>query len=237
MPMAKSPDKFADFISRLEVSGLVCFGGLEITIDVCANDQESLIGKRGLLVGNAGSDMWSIFSESSEFNDGHRDPMNRWTKRVLDELASDIGARVVYPFDQPYWPFQRLAQSAAGVKPSPLGILIHSKFGLWHAFRGLFVFDDTAEFESQIRALTLDAKSLIHPCDGCVEKPCLNACPVSAFTGDRLDVQSCFTHLDSGNAPECMQSGCQARCACPIAKEHQYDGAQMKFHMKSYRGR
>jgi len=235
--MAKSPDKFADFIARLDESGLVCFGELEVTANECAAGQEGLIGKRGLLIGNAGQDMWQVFSKSSEFHDGNRDPMNRWTKRVLDEAAGLFEARVVYPFDEPYWPFQRLARKAACVQPSPLGILIHSEFGLWHAFRGLVIFKDFQEYESQIKALTHQAKSLNHPCDSCSEMPCLSACPVGAFTGERLDVQSCFTHLDSGEDPNCMQLGCQARCLCPIAKEQQYESAQIKFHMKSYRGK
>lgn len=237
MPMAKSPGNGFALSDALKAHGLICFGGLEISADLCASDSERLIGKKGLLIGNAGKGMWQVFSKSPEFQDYEPDPMNRWTKRILDEIAEALGARVVYPFDEPYWPFQRLAQDASGVQPSPLGILIHSKFGLWHAFRGLFIFDSSAEFESQIRTLTLDANSLIHPCDDCVEKPCLNACPVGAFTGDRLNVQSCFAHLDSGHEPDCIRSGCQARCACPIAKEHQYDGAQIQFHMKAYRGR
>lgn len=235
--MAKSPDDTFVISDALKTHGLICFGGLEITADICASASENMIGKKGLLIGNFGKTMWQVFSKSPEFRDHARDPMNRWTKRVLDDIAGALGARVVYPFDEPYWPFQKLAQKAANVQPSPLGILIHSKFGLWHAFRGLIVFDDTAEYESQIKALTVHADSLIHPCESCFEKPCLNACPVGAFTGERLDVKSCFAHLDGGNTPDCMQLGCQARCACPIAKEHQYDDAQMKFHMQSYRGR
>lgn len=235
--MAKSPDKALVLSDALQKHGLICFGGLEISSDLCATDSDKMIGKKGLIIGNAGKTMWQVFSKSSEFRDHAPDPMNRWTKRVLDDIAGELGVQVVYPFDEPYWPFQRLAQKAANVQSSPLGILIHSKFGLWHAFRGLFVFDDTAEFESQINVLTHQAESLNHPCDDCIEKPCLNACPVGAFTGDRLDVQSCFTHLDGGNTPDCVQSGCQARCACSIAKEHQYDGAQMKFHMEAYRGK
>lgn len=237
MQMAKSPDKFVDFITMLDRSGLVCFGGLELAANECAKGSEALIGKRALLIGNAGHDMWRVFLNSPEFNDGYCNPMNRWTKRVLDEMAGSLGVRVVYPFDEPYWPFQRLAQKAAGVKPSPLGVLIHSEFGLWHAYRGLIIFEEIQEFESQIKTITHQVESLNHPCDSCLEKHCLSACPVGAFTGDRLDVRSCFTHLDSGKDPNCMQFGCRARCACPIAKEHQYDGAQMKFHMKSYRGK
>ena len=234
--MAKSPDNFADFIARLEVSGLVCFGGLEITATECAQGSEALIGLKGLLIGNVGKDMWHVFSKSNEFADGKLDPMNRWTKRILDEIASELGARVVYPFDEPYWPFQRLAQKAAVSRSSPLGILIHPHYGLWHAFRGLFIFDDAHELSSQINQLIPSSEDLIHPCETCSDKPCLTACPVGAFTGERLEVKTCFTHLDSGNDPDCMQSGCQARLACPIAKDHQYVDAQMKFHMKSYRG-
>lgn len=236
MPMAKSPDNHFGLSEVLKTHGLICFGGLKISTELCASGSETMVGKHGLLIGNAGPDMWQVFSKSYEFADQLANPMNRWTKRVLDDIGGLLGARVVYPFDEPYWPFQKLAQNAAGVRSSPLGILIHSEFGLWHAFRGLIVFEDTQEYESQISALTLDAKSLIHPCENCEEKPCLSTCPVGAFTGERLDVLACFTHLDSGDDPECMQIGCQARCACPIAKEHQYDGAQMNFHMKSYRG-
>ncbi len=234
--MAKSPDDFADLIERLEVSGLVCFGGLKITANECAQGSEALIGQKGLLIGNAGSAMWRVFSQSAEYADGAPDPMNRWTKRVLDVLADETGARVVYPFDEPYWPFQRIAQKASQSRSSPLGILIHPKYGLWYAFRGLVIFDEVHEFMSQINELVATSEDLNHPCATCLDKPCLSACPVGAFTGEQLDVKACFTHLDSANDPDCMQSGCQARCACPIAKEHQYDGAQLHFHMKSYRG-
>lgn len=234
--MAKSPDNTFVLYDALKQYGFVCFGGLAISADECAFGSEGLIGKRGLLIGNAGQDMWHVFSKSPEYADGEKDPMNRWTKRVLDEIASLLGASVVYPFDEPYWPFQRLAQKAANAQPSPLGILIHSEFGLWHAFRGLIIFDEVQGYESQINALGFQAESLNHPCDNCFEKPCLSICPVGAFTGKRLDVQSCFSHLDSPAEPHCMMSGCEARRGCPVAKEHQYNSAQMKFHMQSYRG-
>jgi len=234
--MAKSPDEFSDLNARLEVSGLVCFGGLEITKYECAQGSEDLIGRKGLLVGNVGKDMWRVFSKSNEFCDGEINPMNRWTKRILDKIASELEARVVYPFDEPYWPFQRLAQKTAGSRPSPLGILIHQHYGLWHAFRGLLVFDEIHQLSSQINQLIKSSEDLIHPCETCSDKPCLDACPVGAFTGEQLFVQDCFDHLDRNEEPDCMSLGCQARLACPIAKAHQYVNAQMQFHMKSYRG-
>lgn len=234
--MAKSPNDLTQLIERLDDYGLVCFGGLEITANECAEGSEMLIGQKGLLIGNAGSSMWRVFSKSDEYSDGEPNPMNLWTKRILDDIAQSLGAMVVYPFDEPYWPFQRIAQKASASRSSPLGILIHPEYGLWHAFRGLVFLQDACDFESQISALSEYSKSLNHPCDSCQDKPCLNACPVNAFSGTRLDVNACFNHLDDNNGPDCLLLGCQARCACPIANERQYDNAQIQFHMKSYRG-
>ena len=234
--MAKSPNSFVDLPISLSQHGLVCFGGLELTKNECATGCEVFIGRKALLIGNAGADMWHIFSKSVEYADGNPDPMNRWTKLVLDEIAQDLQCHVFYPFDVPYWPFQKLAREAAGIQSSPLGISIHPKYGLWHAFRGLFVFDHEHEYASQINALIAGVEKLNHPCDSCEEKPCLSACPVGAFTGERLDVESCFSHLDGGSNPACMSLGCQARAACPIASDRQNDIAQIQFHMKSYRG-
>jgi len=219
--MAKSPTNFADFNLRLKHFGLICFGGLELSENECAKGYEGFVGQKALLIGNAGPDMWRELSLSAEYGDGAPNPMNRWTKRVLDVISDDYEARAVYPFDEPYWPFQRLAQKAIGVKASPLGILMHPEYGLWHAFRGLLIFSETHEFVSQINVLIQNAQNLIHPCDTCEEKPCLTACPVDAFTGERLEVDKCFTHLDDGAQPHCMSLGCQA--------------AQVKFHMKAYR--
>ena len=234
--MAKSPHDLDCLRESLAIYGLVIFGGLEVSSSECAKDNEEFIGKKSLLIGNAGSSMWRKFSMSNEYADGKRDSMNRWAKRILDEITQTLGARVVYPFDEPYWPFQQLAQKAAGVQASPLGILIHPKFGLWHAFHGLIIFDEAHEFMIQINTLIEQREVLIHPCDACEDKPCLSACPVGAFAGERLDVKNCFTHLDKDETPHCMKRGCQARGACPIAKESQYDEAQIQFHMKSYRG-
>ena len=234
--MAKSPSSFDNLLEDISGHGLVCFGGLQLTENECAAGCEGLAGSNALLIGNAGAEMWQIFAQSSEFYDGKQDPMNRWTKKVLDEVAQSLGIRVVYPFDEPYWPFQKLARKAAGIQNSPLGVLIHPKFGLWHAFRGLLIFDDDHEFMNQIKELIANVEILNHPCDSCAVQPCLSACPVSAFTGEGLDIHSCFSYLDGKSGSQCMMHGCQARRACPIGSEYQQDGAQLQFHMKSYRG-
>ena len=56
-------------------------------------------------------------------------------------LAPGFGATALFPFGGPPWlPFQRWAMKADCVTASPLGILIHPDFGLWHAYRGALAF-------------------------------------------------------------------------------------------------
>ena len=63
---------------------------------------------------------------------------------------------------------------AEGLKPSPLGILMHPEYGLWHAYRGALLFD--VEISIQV------PHEPIHLCDLCIGKPCLKSCPVDAYS-------------------------------------------------------
>lgn len=222
--MAKSRNKLDAIEDVLEANGLINFGPFEF-VD----------GKTGLLVGNAGRQMWDAFCKSIEYSDGKEEPLNRWTRRVISKLSSSIGCEALYPFDRPFPPFQKYAGAAMGAKPSPLGILIHQEFGLWHAFRAVLVFEPEHRLYSEVKVLIQLAEKMIHPCDNCIEKPCLSACPVKAFSPAGLEVDLCFTHLDKGASPNCMAQGCAARSACPIGIRYQYSPEQLAFHMKSYR--
>src|SRR6201999_1900384 len=86
--------------------------------------------------------------------------LDPWTRKTLAPIAAQFGARAVFPFGGPPWfPFQRWAMRAEGLRSSPLGVLIHPEFGLWHAYRAAFLFD----------ALVDDAapKSLPFACEAC----------------------------------------------------------------------
>ncbi|MCB1440482.1 MAG: hypothetical protein H6888_07290 [Nitratireductor sp.] len=170
--------------------------------------------------------MWEVFSASAEARDGKPDPLDRWTKRIMDATASRADAVAIYPFDRPYPPFQTWAMAATGMKPSPLGILIHEKFGLWQAFRAFLVFGKGVELELP--------KPASHPCESCRDRPCLCECPVNAFSDHGFDVGSCRNHLASGNEPHCMSLGCRARAACPVGIP--YADAQIRFHMQAFAG-
>jgi hypothetical protein len=180
-----------------------------------------------MLLGWTGRTGFDVFAASAEAQDGAPHPLDRWSKRVIDALAADLGADPLYPFGgPPYHPFQRWARRADDVSSSPLGLLIHPVWGLWHSYRGALAFAPHLESEPQARAPS--------PCDSCRDRPCLSACPVGAFTSNGYDVAVCAAHLRSQEGPECLSRGCLARRACPVGREHAYEGSQAAFHMQAF---
>src|SRR5262245_47622298 len=90
-----------------------------------------------VLTGMAGREGWSGFAMSPEAHDGLADPLDRWSRRVNEALAGELGGKALFPFDgPPFLPVQQWAQRAEPVHPSPIGILIHPRYGLWHSYRG-----------------------------------------------------------------------------------------------------
>ena len=78
------------------------------------------------MVGQTGSECWSVFSASPFYADGQPDPMDRWAKAIGNRLAHALGGIAIYPSDgPPCYPFQRWAQRAGPVQSSPLMLQIH----------------------------------------------------------------------------------------------------------------
>ncbi len=186
-------------------------------------DDGSLAGSV-VLLGNAGVSIWPAFIEWRK-DHGGPDPLDRWSKALILPLAEQFGATAYFPSDPPWQPFQRWATSAEGLKPSPLGILIHPEFGLWHGYRGALGF---------AVAIENSPDEGNHPCEHCVEKPCLSACPVDAVSQVGFDIPRCRTHLASNMGQvTCMDSGCVARDACPVGARYRYPPDQLRFHMEA----
>src|SRR5436190_22023560 len=79
-----------------------------------------------VLVGFIGRQNWPSFAVSPEAADGKDNALDRWSRRAIGPIAADFGAAAIFPFDGPPWlPFQRWAQRAEPVHPSPTGMLIH----------------------------------------------------------------------------------------------------------------
>jgi hypothetical protein len=181
-----------------------------------------------LLFGFAGRRFWPTFAASPEFADGVADPLDRWSRRALGRLAEQFGGTALYPFGgPPFLPFTRWAQRAEPVYPSPLGVLIHPDWGLWHSYRGALALGQELDLPSPDRRPS--------PCLTCAGHPCLAACPVGAFTLSGYEVPRCTAHLDRPEGSECRDRGCLARHACPIGAAATPEPAQTAFHIAAFR--
>lgn len=179
------------------------------------------------LVGNIGSSYWPVFSQSPEILDGEADPLDRWSRRVAEAIASELPVEPVYPFEgPPYYPFQRWAQRAEALAQSPIGVMMHPAYGLWHSYRFALL---GADFE--VDQAPFPGKS---PCISCDAKPCLHRCPVDAFDSSGYDVERCASYLRQTPQAECHSGGCLARYACPIAPELSYNAEQGRFHLQAF---
>ena len=206
--------------------GLALRGGFDVTpadgVPAAAPGQPAV---SVLMIGNTGRAMWDAFQAARV--DGPN-PLDRWTRAVIEPIAGQYGARAVYPYDAPPLPFQRWAQRGWPLHASPLGLLIDAKFGLWHALRAALVFPVNVGWPP--------LPSTASPCQACQEKPCLSACPVDAFSASGFDYVGCRSYLATAAGDDCLAHGCRARAACPIGAEHRYSPAQLQFHQHSFSG-
>lgn len=180
-----------------------------------------------VLIGFAGGQQWPGFASSLEASDGQPHPLNRWSRRLVEDIARGHDGLGLYPADGPPWlPFQRWAQRAEPIHPSPLGILIHAEFGLWHSYRGAIALPVPLALPK-----LADCAS---PCASCVARPCMSSCPVGAFRPGTYDTAACIAHVASPAGRDCLELGCRARRSCPVGREHHYSAEQAGFHMRAF---
>ena len=132
------PLLYDDLRAAIEATGLDARGGFN------ADDGElppAADGRPGRVARDDRQHRRPLLASASKPRAAMRpDPLDNWVKRVVDPLAATLGARACHPNDRPYQPFQRWAQRIEAVHGSPLGILIHPVYGLWHAYRAALVF-------------------------------------------------------------------------------------------------
>ena len=202
------------------------------------------------MVGVIGSTFWPHFKASPFFNDGLPDPLDRWSRAIGEELATHFGGRALFPFDgPPYHPFQRWADRSEATQPSRMMLRIHPEHGLWHAYRFALALPTAAEAlgdpsKSGSSHLRTESGALasgvavpstaLDLCTHCSGQPCLQACPVGAYTGETFLLETCASHLHSGQGANCMQAGCLARRACPVAPDLRYSQEHAAFHMQAF---
>ena len=168
---------------------------------------------------------WPLFTQSPEYRDGQPDPMDRWSVRVIEGLACDLGAQPLFPFGtQPPHPFYTWALASGRVWSSPVQFLVGAQAGLWASYRGALGL-----------AAALDPlPEVAKPCDTCAQ-PCATACPVAALTPAGYDIAACHDYLDTEAGQDCMTKGCAVRRVCPVSQSLGRDPAQSAFHMRHFR--
>lgn len=205
-----------------EAAGLIVMGALHA----------APAGARGVAQGTlillgAGPAFWPVFRASDEAQDGAPDPVDRWSARVVGGLANAFGAAAYYPFGgPPHAPFTDWALKSGRAFTTPVGMMVHDTVGMMISYRGALHFGDE---------LAIPAPRAGSPCDGCAERPCATACPVSALSaGAPYDVPACHSFLDSPGGQSCMLSGCAARRACPVSRGAEREPEQSALHMRSF---
>lgn len=203
--------------SSLHDHGLFVLGTLKIS----ESDDLDRTGTM-VLIGPDEPAFWGVVTQSPEYTDRQSNPIDRWSRRVLDGLAERFGGTAVYPFGgPPFRPFHTWALRTGRFWTSPIGFLVHDTAGLFASFRGALILD--AE---------LPATASDNPCVSCPDQPCATACPVGAFA-DGYNVTTCKAHVRSPQGELCLTDGCRARRACPVGRDRRLP-AQAAFHMKAF---
>ncbi|SEV97314.1 hypothetical protein SAMN05444851_0624 [Aliiroseovarius sediminilitoris] len=177
-----------------------------------------------VLLGPLEPGFWARFTESAEYADGLPDPMDRWSKCAITDLANRWAGQAIFPSDgPPYPPFFDWALRSGRAWQSPVTLLVHDTAGLWVSYRGAIRL--TGHMDLQTAATC--------PCNDC-PAPCRSACPVGALGSNGYDITTCLAHLNGDDSTDCMGSGCAARRACPVSQNYGRLAAQSAFHMKAF---
>lgn len=187
------------------------------------SDAKELESGTLILLGTAGS-FWPTLKAAPEWCGS--DPVDRWSTRVIGQMAQDLGAEAHFPFGgPPYAPFIDWALKSGRTFSSPVGALVHDTVGMLISYRGALHFPD--EF-------AIPETNTTSPCTNC-PAPCTTACPVNALnTQSFYDVVACHAHLNTAEGQTCMTGGCLARLACPLSAGAERDREQSAHHMRAF---
>ncbi|MBT8475667.1 MAG: ferredoxin [Alphaproteobacteria bacterium] len=169
---------------------------------------------------------WAHFTASAEYTDGTPNPVDRWSRRVVGELATAFNGTALFPFTGPPWhPFLRWGARSGRAWASPVELLVHDTAGLLVSYRGALALRDQIDLPSPPGS---------PPCNTCTDQPCRAACPVNALSSQGYDVPACHDYLTQTPDTPCLSHGCQVRTACPVSKTYARVPAQSAYHMKQF---
>ncbi|TXT41158.1 MAG: hypothetical protein FD135_617 [Comamonadaceae bacterium] len=171
-----------------------------------------------ILFGHAGRRLWECV-QAEGIHSAH--PIDEYSVRTvarwLEQALPLARSRQVFPGAQRIG-LQRLGAIAGWHRAAPFMVGIDSVWGSWFAYR-VAILTDT----------TLPASAPVdngYPCDSCVDKPCITACPAGALVSGRFNLAACNAGRLAADSNCAL--GCLARSACPVGAEHRYDDSQIR---------
>ncbi|MDH3375744.1 MAG: hypothetical protein OEQ39_02090 [Gammaproteobacteria bacterium] len=176
-----------------------------------------------VLIAAGGVTFWSALQAFGMRSDNPVDAFSRYlAERFVAEYLQCDDALHLYPGRNAI-PLQQLGVLAGWHHPSPLGLGIHAKFGLWFAYRSAILVTQSLP---PTRAQLSES-----PCVSCADKPCVSTCPPGAVRADNpLALATCIGfRLKSGSVCEAQ---CLARGACPVGVEHRYPDEQTAYYAR-----
>lgn len=174
-----------------------------------------------VLLGPLEPGFWAHVTASAEWTDGDADPMDRWSERVITQIAQELNGTAQFPFGgPPYEPFLSWALASGQAWESPVSLLVHTRAGLMVSYRGAITVPGLLDLPSPAAC----------PCDSC-DKPCLTACASGALGAQGYDVPACHAFLDTEAGAEHLARGCAVRRTCPVSQSYGRVDEQSAYHM------
>ena len=202
---------YEDLLALVQLRHLTIFG-------TTSKKSETIV-----LLGPYEPSYWPAICSSPEWNDEKPDPIDRWSIRIIEELAQTTGARACFPFGSTSSPFLSWALASDQAWQSPVGMVVQAEAGLLVSYRGALIFDYPI----------LSPVSAPVPCTNCA-RPCLSACPVNALKGKEYDIKACVQYIKKDPKQRCINNGCLARLACPISANYPRSTEQSAYHMRQF---
>lgn len=116
-----------------------------------------------VLIGSGGKNLWDKIP-----NKDSPDPIDTYALQTMKWIAKEkklTHPKILFPFSERLLPLQALGRHFQFSHPSPIGLDISEEFGLWFAYRGVFLCETLLEIPNNQPAF--------NPCNTCSDKPCL----------------------------------------------------------------
>jgi epoxyqueuosine reductase len=224
------PDPLADFRAALRPHGLPLVGVADGDAARALGAAPVLEGAASVLVvASGGRAFWERLQREPDLR-GLEHPIDALGQRLIGAAlpALPAGARLLSQPEADTLDLRRLAALASVGWVSPvLELLLHPEYGPWLSIRGVVT------LPVRLPPTTLGGPRGWDPCGPCA-RPCLDACPVSAYgRGHPFDVERCARHRLADEPSGPCASRCASRDACVVGPGHRYGDVEMRHRHRA----